>query len=109
MKEFQGIDPTQVIEEFLLDVWEYIPAGTDSIANALQRFLSDFESIVHRLEEQHAREGRTIKRMSNKLAYLRTIAISASGIATRATVIEPLVRHLRELLRESQDDNSGEA
>jgi hypothetical protein len=114
-----------VIEEFLLDVWEGIPASTDSVANSLQRFRSEFEAIVYRLKEQHEqegqkmdlltgqwkelhdREGRTIDRMVDKLAYLKTIEIAAGDTATRATVIEPLVRHLREFLKEIGDEDDS--
>ena len=125
-KQAGRLNASLVIEEFLLDVWDGIPSSTDSVANALQRFRSEFESLVYRLKEQHEqegqaiaqvtselnekhdREGRTINRMVDKLSYLKTIEITAGDTATRATVIKPLVHHLREFLKGIEDDDPPE-
>lgn len=99
----QNFEPLDVMQDFLLDVIEQVPDEMTGLIRTMQNTLVALRHELETLERLEQRTGNVRRRLAQQMEYLQLTILSLADSVTKASVVEPLAKRLRQMLGEMRD------
>lgn len=94
----RDFEPLDVMQDFLLSVVQDVPEELAMHVRSLQSTVITLRHELETLERLETRVDQTRQRLRQELEYLQMRTMSLADTATKASVIEPLARKLRDIV-----------